>query len=305
MKVLIIGIGSIGRKHISAIRTISSDIEIVALRHKPDAEAYHNVQNIYSLDKINVSNFDFAIVANPTSQHKATLSKLIEYHIPLFIEKPLHSSLDIEQLVDQIQSSKILTYVACNLRFLDCLVFAKELARNQYLGQLNEVNVYCGSYLPDWRPETDFKKSYSAIPEMGGGVHIDLIHELDYIYWIFGSPKQTRKCFSNKSSLNIAAFDYANYLMEYNDFSVNVILNYYRRDVKRNMELVFENDTVEVDLLKNQVKKKKEVLFSSEQRINDTYIPQMSYFIDCIKKKQTSMNTVKDAFNVLKICLEK
>lgn len=304
MKVLIIGIGSIGRKHIMALRAIMPNVEIVALRHSPGAEVFEDVQNIYSFDDVNVSIFDFAIIANPTSKHKQTINELIEYRIPLFIEKPIHSSLDVEQLIEQIQSFKILTYIACNLRFLDCLIFAKEFVQNQDIRQLNEVNVYCGSYLPNWRPGTNFKQSYSAIPEMGGGVHIDLIHELDYIYWIFGSPLKTRKFFSNRSSLGIDAYDYANYLMEYRGFSVNVILNYYRRDVKRNMELVFENGTIEVDLLNNQVKKKDEILFSSSQKISDTYKPQMGYFIDCIKTEQQSMNTAKDAFNVLKICLE-
>ena len=304
MRVLIVGIGSIGKKHITALRTIQPDIEIVALRHSTDFPQFDNIQNICSLKNLDGSTFDFAVIANPTSQHKNTISDLIGYRIPLFIEKPLHSSLDIQPLVEHIQSLNIITYVACNLRFLDSLVYINEEVKKPDFGKLNEVNVYCGSYLPDWRPGSDFRQSYSAIPEMGGGVHIDLIHELDYIYWMFGYPSRVRKSFRNQSSLKIESVDYANYLLEYNGFCVNVVLNYFRTDPKRNLELVFEYETLNIDLLKNQVRNNNNILFSSGQSITDTYLTQMKYFVDCVKNQQTTMNTVTDAHNVLKICLE-
>jgi len=128
------------------------------------------------------------------------------------------------------------------LRFLECIGFIKE--KIQFLNNraLNEVNVYCGSYLPEWRPGIDYKKSYSANPELGGGVHRDLIHELDYLYWLFGQPKAVNRFLRSQSSLAISSFDYANYLLDYDGFSANVILNYFRRDAKRSMELVFSDE---------------------------------------------------------------
>jgi predicted dehydrogenase len=170
--------------------------------------------------------------------------------------------------------------------------------------RLNEVNVYCGSYLPDWRPNIDFRKTYSAIPELGGGVHIDLIHELDYLYWLFGMPKGVKRNFRSQSSLSILSFDYANYLLDYNGFCANVVLNYFRREPKRNLELVFDDETWNIDLLKNQITCNHQTIFSSEQRIADTYPLQMEYFIDSIKEKESTFNTISDAYNVLKICLK-
>src|SRR5690606_19349874 len=136
--------------------------------------------------------------------------------------------------------------------------------------RVNEVNVYCGSYLPDWRPGVDFRKVYSANKELGGGVHIDLIHELDYVFWLWKEPRKTRAFFSNTSSLDISAFDYANYLWTYDGFSVSIVLNYYRRDPKRTLEIVTEQATYQVDLLNNTIEKNGEIVFSSQQRINDT-----------------------------------
>ncbi len=302
MKVLIIGLGSIGKKHVEAIKTIQPNAEIVALRSNKEGENIEGVTNIFSMEEIKNLTLDFAIISNPTSEHKRTISQLLVYNIPLFIEKPLYSSLKIEELIDSINRKGIFTYVACNLRFLESIRFVKEQLNSFNNKQLNEVNVYCGSYLPNWRPNVDFKKTYSAIPELGGGVHIDLIHELDYIYWIWGSPRKVYKTFKNQSSLGITAFDYANYLLDYEGFCANVILNYYRREPKRSLELVFENETWIVNLLMNQVTCNGSIIYSSEQRIVDTYPIQMKYFIDCMMNNEKSMNTINDAYNVLKIC---
>lgn len=304
MKVLIIGLGSIGKKHISVIKSLDPSIEIYALRSKSTAEAHENVKNIFSYDEINLIQPDFAIVSNPSSEHKKALNKLINFRIPLFIEKPLYSSLDIEDLLREIRREGIITYVACNLRFLESIRFVKQHIEESKDKRLNEVNAYCGSYLPAWRPGSDYRTTYSAIPELGGGVQLDLIHELDYLYWFFDIPKRINRIFKNQSSLEISSTDYANYSLEYKGFCANVILNYYRRDPKRTLELVFDDETWNIDLLKNNITCNGKIIFSSNQKIVDTYNAQMKYFINCIKQGQIPFNTVDNAFDVLKICMK-
>jgi predicted dehydrogenase len=304
MKVLIIGLGSIGKKHLKEIQTYDPGIEIFALRSNSNAEKYSHVTDVYNLNEIERLYIDFAIVSNPTSEHKNTISQLEQFRIPLFIEKPLYFSLEIEALVNSIASSGIKSYVACNLRFLDCIRFIKDQLSQIFPKRLNEVNVYCGSYLPDWRPGVDFRKSYSSLVGLGGGVHLDLIHELDYLYWIFGNPIMVKRNLRSKSSLSIPTYDYANYLLDYNGFSANVVLNYYRKDPKRSFELVFEDETWNVDLLNNQITSNGKKMFSSEQRIADTYKIQMDYFINCLTSKGDTFNTITDAYNVLRIALD-
>ncbi len=166
--------------------------------------------------------------------------------------------------------------------------------------KINEVNVYCGSYLPDWRPGKDFRTLYSADPGRGGGVHLDLFHELDYLVWIFGQPIKHNGTFRNVSSLNINAIDYANYVLCY---PASVILNYYRRKAKRVMEIVFSDKTWIVDLLKNEIRDENEILiFASEFEIMDTYKKQMSDFIEGLKSN-SPLNTLKESVEILKICL--
>lgn len=300
MRVLIIGLGSIAGKHIAALRHIDHTVEIYALRSSRNSMAHDGIQNLYAYDEIKGFAFDFIIISNPTSEHERTIREILEFNIPLFIEKPLsHAKVDAT-LVNRIKSQSLLTYVACNMRFLDCLMYVKEHVG----GRINEINVYCGSYLPEWRPNVNFRENYSAIPELGGGVHLDLIHELDYLYWMFGEPLDVARLLSNRSSLKIASVDYANYTLKYEGFSASVILNYFRRDAKRSFEIVFEDKTWQVDLLANVVYCNGDIIYSSDQTDLDTYIKQMSYFMTLVKNKEiVSFNTIEDANNVLNICL--
>jgi predicted dehydrogenase len=306
MKILIIGLGSIAKKHIAAIRSIESNASIYALRSQHNAQAYDGITNLYSFKEASNIGFDFAIISNPTSEHKHTIQKLLEFKIPLFIEKPVASS-PIDNLINSIKESRILTYVACNLRFLEVIQFLKErIGSGNTPGRINEVNLYCGSYLPEWRPGTNFRESYSAKPEMGGGVHLDLIHELDYICWIFGVPESHRAFCRSKSSLGIEAIDYAKYLLFYEDFTCDITLNYYRRDYKREIEILFDTVTWKVDLVKNSISDSNGVvIFQSEQSVVDTYNGQMRYFFDLVSNnKKDSFNDIIFANEILKLCLD-
>lgn len=303
MKVLIVGLGSIAKKHIIALKSLYSEATIFALRSNINAEKVENVTNIYDLDTID---FDFAIISNPTQLHHHFIDILADKNINMMIEKPPLSSLEnIDVLVKKIESKNLVTYVACNLRFHPCLIFIKDFLSKNQSKIINEVNIYCGSHLPDWRPNTDFRQVYSAIPEMGGGVHLDLFHELDYTHWLFGKPKKVTSTKKNVSSLKIQAIDYANYVFEYPNFTANIVLNYYRKDAKRTIEIVFEDQTITVDLIKNIITNQLgEVIFEATNfTIIETYVEQMQYFVNSLKVNQKQMNTFADSMEVLKTCL--
>lgn len=303
MKILIVGLGSIAQKHVSAARSLLTDVQIFAMRSDAKASVLDEITNLYTWAEVYKHIFDFAIVSNPTASHYDALTKLIRLNIPLFIEKPLFANIGSgeEQLVNIIEQKKIPTYVACNLRFLESLQYVKNKISSR---KINEVNVYCGSYLPDWRPGVDFRKVYSANREMGGGVHIDLIHELDYTYWFFGVPQKQGSLFRNVSSLEISAYDYANYIWEYNDFTANIVLNYYRKDARRSLEVLVEDGTYTVNLLANEVLWNSKQVFVSQQSIADTYSAQMEFFItEVLGGKKKQFNSVSEAYKILKLCL--
>lgn len=300
MNVLIVGLGSIAQKHIKAIRNNYENVSFYALRSAPNALQEGDIVNLYCFDQLKDINFDFAIISNPTNFHQESIEALVTYKIPLFIEKPIFDTLEVGTLLDDLEKNEVITYVACNLRFLGCITFLKTFIENQ---RINEVNTYCGSYLPDWRPGRDFRQIYSANKEMGGGVHIDLIHEIDYISWLFGSPSEVHVVKRSSSSLAISSIDYANFLFVYPSYCTNIILNYYRRDPKRTLEIILEEGTVNVDLVLNQVSYNQEIIYQSEKRIADTYDDQIRFFIANILPGKVQFNTAHEAYEILKLCI--
>jgi predicted dehydrogenase len=302
IKVLIVGLGSIAMKHISAIRDLVQ-VEIYALRSSKSTEETDGIINLYSLIELENINFTFCIVSNPTYKHRETILKLKKFKWPLFIEKPLFGDLESNDklIIKDIEENGIKNYVACNLRFLDCL---NEIKNRITQLRINEINVYAGSYLPEWRPNKDFRKIYSANKEMAGGVHLDLIHELDYMYWLFGEPFKAESFLSSKSSLSISAVDYANYRWEYPGFNSSIILNYYRRDPKRTLEIVCQDGTYLVNLLENTISLNDKEIFSSSQSILDTYKEQIKFFLRYIKDEERGFNSLQEAYKILNLCLK-
>uniref|UniRef100_UPI0040486886 Gfo/Idh/MocA family protein n=1 Tax=Algoriphagus sp. TaxID=1872435 RepID=UPI0040486886 len=304
MNILLIGLGSIAKKHIAALIALKIDFKIYALRSNKNAETEEGIENIFNLEDVNLV-FDFAIISNPTHLHLEYIEKLAQKGIDLFIEKPaIHSLENADNLLRLIRNGKIKTYVACNMRFHPCITFLKNKIDSETL-RINEVNVYCGSYLPDWRPGKDFRTIYSANASMGGGVHLDLFHELDYTTWLFGFPIKSQSVLRSSSSLNINSIDYANYILEYDSFTANIILNYYRKDAKRKIEIVLENGIYIIDLIKNVViDNNGSIVYKNPNFvISNTYYDQMNYFIDHLKSNTRPMNSFDESLEVLKICL--
>lgn len=303
IRVLIIGLGSIAKKHITALRSLSEEFKIFALRSSLYASKYEDVINIFNLDN---TVFDFAIISNPTHLHFKYIKLLASKSIPLFIEKPaVHSLENLDEIINLVAKKKITTYVACNLRFHPCISFLKEKIGKQDL-KINEINVYCGSYLPDWRAGVDFKDIYSANSNMGGGVHLDLFHEIDYVTWLFGQPKLYNSVKRSVSTLSIDSIDYANYILQYEKFTICIILNYFRKKVKREIEIVFDQINWNIDIINNTIKTDEgKVIFEVKQfDFSQTYKLQLEYFIDCLNNNRKPMNSLEDSIPALRICLQ-
>tara|TARA_R110001592_G_scaffold108762_5_gene303893 strand:+ start:1365 stop:2273 length:909 start_codon:yes stop_codon:yes gene_type:complete len=301
MKVLIVGLGSISKKHISAIRRMSSEAKIYALRSGNSTNDEIGVRNIYTLTDA-PEDLDFCIISNPTSEHGDTIKLLASLKKPLLIEKPVLSSIDeVEELNLVIKKSKITTYVGCNLRFHPIIERLREEMNER---KPIEMNVYCGSYLPEWRPEQDYRKVYSAKSSLGGGVHLDLIHEIDYTTYLLGYPRTFNSYLGKKSSLEIDSNDVAHYILEYDHTSVFITLNYYRREAKRQIECVWEDGVWIADLIKGSIiNEKGDVIFMKPFDVLETYYAQLNYFWECIQEERKPMNSFSEATEILKVCL--
>lgn len=304
MKVLIIGLGSIAKKHISSLMELIPDVKIYAFRSVKNSANVLNVTNIYDFNDA-PNDVDFIIISNPTSLHANAIEQILNFNAPIFIEKPIFDKIETNSsLVNLIQEKKLKTYIACNLRFHPAIVFLKNYLQNSNK-RINEVNVYCGSYLPEWRETTNYIDSYSAMSSLGGGVHLDLIHELDYSIWLFGYPLKHISVKRKVSQLQIDSMDYCSYNLFYENFNLSITLNYFRVKPKRQIEIVFEDDIFTCDLLNAIIKNSNDQVVFEEKgfKVNHTYLRQMEYFIHHLKDDKPFMNNIIEAFYILKIAL--
>jgi predicted dehydrogenase len=301
MKILIIGYGSIAKKHHTALQLLESNLKIYALRNQISQNQIDGVVSIFSWEEI-PTDLDFIIISNPTSEHAKTLIKAAKFGVPIFLEKPPVFDLsEIEETAKAVRNNSILTYCAFPLRFHPIIYW---LRTNIDPSEVLEFSAYCGSFLPDWRPSEDYRKNYSAIEKLGGGVHLDLIHELDYIKWLFGAPEYIKGFTKKISDLEIDSKDSALYYLEYESKVGTIKLNYFRKEAKRTIELVTKKNSLIADLLQNTVTNSDgKIVFDGNYENKNLYLLQMEYFLEHLKAKTIMMNSFEESSETLKLCL--
>ncbi|MAE81209.1 MAG: oxidoreductase [Flammeovirgaceae bacterium] len=300
MNVLIIGFGSIAKKHIQALDALNVTATIYALRSEKDAQTHEGIINLHALSDV-PDDIDFVIVSTPTSIHLQSIKDALTLKKPLFIEKPVvRYTKEIDELLSSTKEAGVPTYTACVLRHHPCLQYVKDSLSDR---TIQKVQAYCGSYMPEWVPGKDFTKSFRADAAMSGGVHLELIHELDYCYWLFGAPKNIHSTLKKSGELGIDIIDDASYELSYSEFTAHINVNYLDKEAKRFLEIRFEDSTWNVDLLNFRIEEDGEEIFSSEMSFADLYASQMQYFLNCLHEGANPMNSVREASQVLTLAL--
>ena len=193
IKALVVGYGSIGRRHARILAELGCEVAVVSRRALENIKHFANITA--AVENVRP---DYVVIANETSAHPATVDALAAagFRGKLLIEKPLGGAIPRHNFA--------MCAVAYNLRFHPALMdLAATLANETILA----MQVYCGQYLPDWRPGTDYEKSYSADPKRGGGVLRDLSHELDYVLWLGGAWRRAAAIGGRFGELEIATDD--------------------------------------------------------------------------------------------------
>ena len=151
---------------------------------------------------------DIGFITNETAYHIPVAIKLAKSGLDLFIEKPLSNIMkNVKELTKLVEIKKLVTLMGCNLRFDKCIKEIKHLVDQQTIGKIISVKVECGTYLPDWHHDENYSNSYAAREELGGGVVLTCIHELDYLFWFFGEIKEVFSMTGKFSNLKINASD--------------------------------------------------------------------------------------------------
>lgn len=282
MKICFIGIGSIANRHINNLRLIGSQrnikFTIDAYRRSPCIN--EGVDHVYTNENDLPSDYDIIFITNPTELHLDSLHKFHDKGNHFFIEKPVVSVNQLEKAKQIALRQESVYYVACPLRYNAVIQFIKN---NIDLSEVISVRSISSSYLPDWRPGKDYRDTYSAHKSMGGGVSIDLIHEWDYLTYLFGMPEQVMSFIGKKSSLKIDSDDIAVYIGEYNNKIVELHLDYFGRKTIREIQLFTNHDTIVGDLVRNKINylvSQEEIDFHEER--DDYQKREINHFLNMV-----------------------
>lgn len=302
-RVCFIGLGSIAARHIKNLKDLyQEDVCIDVLRSgngKPLDEAVQSmIEQVYHDFAELPFGYDVIFLTNPTRLHYETLLTVKEHAKHFFIEKPVFETGEENLAKLNLQKNSVY-YVACPLRYTNVIQYLKE---NMDFGKVHSVRCISSSYLPDWRPGTDYRTTYSARKELGGGVSIDLIHEWDYLCYLIGQPQKVYSLIGKKSNLEINSDDVAIYIAEYADKFVEVHLDYLGRVPIRKIELFAEDDSIEADLIAQKILYRKKNIVVDLQENRDSYQKkELVHFFDMIDGKCANDNPVEWACQTLKI----
>jgi predicted dehydrogenase len=299
-----VGLGSIGQRHLKNLYSVLSEkniqFDIDALRSSPRNGRHELLHKEYFSYNNLPDDYDVAFITNPTNLHYDTIQKMMSKARHLFIEKPVFDRIDYDINQLQLRNNGVY-YVASPLRYSSVIKYLKDfIATNN----VYSVRCLCSSYLPDWRPGTNYKQSYSAKVETGGGVRIDLIHEWDYLQYLFGMPLEIAEFHGRYSHLEITSDDAAVYVARYKDKLVSVYLDYYGRVSRREIELYLEDDVVIGDLINNKIR-----FLKSEKEINlpqdrdDMQKTEIKYFLGIINELYENSNDIYTALKTLNLAL--
>jgi predicted dehydrogenase len=330
MKVLIVGLGGIGQRHVRNLRTLlGSEVDIIAYRTRrlrqvltdqlqiepgTDLEEKYQIQAYEDLDRALAQRPDAAFICNPSSRHMPVALSAAKAGCHLFIEKPLSHSYDgVEELISLVEDHHLVALIGYQMRFHPCLQHLHSLIRQQTIGRVLAARVEVGEYLPGWHSYEDYRQMYASRRDLGGGAILSQIHELDYLYWLFGMPRRVFALGGHLSSLEIDVEDTASILMEYMvdglPVPVHVHQDYVQRPPSRTCQVIGDQGKILLDFHGPSVKIFDGVGQLAESRAfegfqrNQLFLDELKHFLACVKGDETPKVTVRDGGQSLRMAL--
>jgi predicted dehydrogenase len=308
-KCLVVGSGSIARRHISIIRHLLPTAEVACVSSSGRLLSEHETAATQRLDSLTDAiawRPDLAVIASPAPLHPAHAAAFLDLGVAVLIEKPLADScLRFDELAGRLCAHRDRIEVAYNLRYLPVLFELKKQIDRKAIGRLHSIRIEVGQYLPDWRPDNDYRRNVSANKLLGGGVLLELSHELDYLLWIFGNFDIAYCIASNSGQLEIDVEDRVDITLSRADGVVAQLhMDFLQRQVTRQCKVVGETGTLHLDLTTNSLRVfrhgKEEILFSdpSADR-NLMYFEQMRGFIELATGQRAPRVSLDDGIAVL------
>ena len=330
MKVLFVGLGGIGQRHLRNLRTLRGDsLDAIAYRVRADSPALtdqlevepgvdvmakYAVRACADLSSGLDEAPDLVVISNPSSLHVETARAAVQRGLPVFVEKPLgHSPDGVASLVVEAERRQVVATVGYQLRFHPCLQRAKLAISEGLLGRVLAVRCQVGEYLPGWHKYEDYRHMYAARRDLGGGVILSQIHELDYLYWLFGMPSRVFTVGGHLSDLELDVEDVASTVMEIDrgDGRIPVQLHqdYVQRPPARTCEVVGTHGKLTVDLALpsltrfGETGELVEAFEPSGFMRNDLFLDEARHMLRCVARESEPRVSLRDGAKSLLLAL--
>jgi predicted dehydrogenase len=314
MHILLVGLGSIGRRHLSNLKQIDPALQITVWRqHTRSTDVPAGADRVVdNLEAALANRPDAALIAGSAVTHIETGLALARAGVHLFIEKPLsHDLQHVEALMAECHQRNLVLMVGYNLRFCEPLQIMQQAASAGRIGRIVCLRAEVGQYLPDWRAGSDYRQGVSARRELGGGAILELSHELDYALWLMGEVKAVSAQADRVGDLEMDVEDLAEITLRFKSGAIgNVHVDMLQRSVTRTCRLIGIDGTLIWDAISNQVR-----LFEAKTNAwidlhpavtidrNAMYVAELKHFFECVAHQTRPLISGEDGLRVLQIAL--
>lgn len=323
MRILIAGLGAIGQRHARNLRALyGKELDLLAFRRRRlthvvtehlqrddsrNVESELGVTTFDELDKALAARPDAVFVCTPSSQHAEIAQRAANAGCHLFIEKPVsHTMAGLDRLRETVTSKGLVVLVGCQWRYHPCVRWLRDVIEQGTLGTLNDAEIEYGEYLPDWHPYEDYRTSYAARADMGGGVVLTQIHDYDLAWWLFGPPRSVTATGGHLSELEIDVEDTVDARLEGGAVPVSVRQSFAVRPARRAITVTGAAGSVTIDLLAARISSTPRLAsaaaFADYQR-NQMFLDEARHFQACLAGTATPAVPLDDGIAVLRIAL--
>jgi predicted dehydrogenase len=312
LKFLIAGVGSIGRRHLDNLLALNQSAIILYRTGKGTlGDLAQDFPTYHDLSAAMAQKPDAVIISNPTALHMPVAEAAARSAADIFLEKPISHTFDsLQGFEAAMEASRSQVFVAYQFRFNAGLKKIKEILENGSLGKPVSFISRWGEYLPDWHPWEDYRNSYAARPELGGGVVLTLSHPIDYLRWFFDDVAWLTADTGNRSALDLACEDYADaHFVFRSGVQGDLHLDYDTRPKVHDLQIHCESGEVFWDYDTNIVKVSaangavQEIFPPTGYDRNQMYLDEMAHFLAVCERKEKPICTYHDGKQALNIAL--
>ena len=267
--ILFLGLGGAGQRHLRILRERLPNVRMIGARRTGNTpvlnsdftvkngatlESEYDIEFFKDVNEAYEQNPDLVVIATPTFDHAESIIKAANHKANILVEKP--GAMNIKQahnVTSTIKDNNVGFFISYQRRFHPLVGRLRRVLDSNKIGKLMSVRVAVSSYVPDWHPYEDFHDLYACRPDLGGGVLKTETHEIDFIAWLFGIPRQIFSTYGCRGKFNIDVEDTANLLLDYDSFSVQMTMCFMQKKQERNFKFFGQKGWIEFDLINQKL----------------------------------------------------